>query len=344
MSVGDFNEVLMPSEKMGGNLRRQSLMLAFQHTLEVCELIDLGFLRPKYTWSNCQEGSALIRERLDRGVANISWRSFYPDAEVAVQTTTASDHAPILVSLMRQFRCSRKQPRFFYEACWARERGYSEVIHDAWKNDSRGGTNWDRLGLKLKACVRGLTMWRKKWKGHVHDSISKHQKTLLQLQTKEDEGAERGIKKVQDDLGLLLDQKDLWWRQRAKEEWLKSGDRNTRFFHAYASARRRRNYVGMIKDEHGLNWDTTREAETAFERYFSNLFTKGPDGDTDLCLQPITSRVSEEMNLTLERAITMEEIEVALFQIVPLKAPGSDGLNACFFQHNWPTMKERYVK
>jgi hypothetical protein len=72
MCVGDFNKVLVPFEKLGGNLWQQSLMQAFQHTLEACELTDLGFFGPKYTWSNCQERNALIRERLDKGVANIA--------------------------------------------------------------------------------------------------------------------------------------------------------------------------------------------------------------------------------------------------------------------------------
>jgi hypothetical protein len=258
MCVGDFNEVLVPFEKLGGNLRQQSLMQAFQHTLDACELTDFGFLGPKYTWSNCQEGSALIREKLERGVANIAWRSIYPDAEVAVQATTASNHAPILVSLLRQYGHQRRKPHFFYEAFWAGERGYSEVINDAWKTDHRGGTKWERLGLKLEACVSGLTGWRKNWKGNGQASISKLQKTLLNLQTREDDGAEKNIKKAQDELRLLLNQEDIWWRQRAKEEWLKYGDRNTRFFHACASVRRSRNHVGVIKDEHGLQWDTTR--------------------------------------------------------------------------------------
>jgi hypothetical protein len=98
--------------------------------------------------------------------------------------------------------------------------------------------------------------------------------------------------------------------------------------------------VGCIKDENGLSWDTLGEVDEAFVRYFSYLFTKGPDGDIESCIQPIESCVSDEMNLALEKDVTGEEIDVALFQMAPLKAPGPDGLNASFFQNNWPTMRE----
>ena len=98
---------------------------------------------------------------------------------------------------------------------------------------------------KLKACVSGLTAWRKKERGNEQVVISKLQKSLLKLQTREDTGAEIAIKKVQDELGQLLDKEEMWWRQRAKEEWLKFGDHNTRFFHACASTRQRQTKMGQ---------------------------------------------------------------------------------------------------
>ena len=74
-------------------------------------------------------------------------------------------------------------------------------------------------------------------------------------------------------------------------------------------------------------------------KYFKNLFTQGPDGDFSSCLQPITYRITDGMNMDLGKIFTAEEIEVALFQMAPLKAPRLDELNACLFQQNWPTIR-----
>jgi hypothetical protein len=44
-------------------------------------------------------------------------------------------------------------------------------------------------------------------------------------------------------LEKLEEQKDLYWRHRAQAHWLKHGDRNTKFFHGFASERRRKNRI-----------------------------------------------------------------------------------------------------
>jgi hypothetical protein len=139
---------------------------------------------------------------------------------------------------------------------------------------------------------------------------------------------------------VLLDKEEMWWRQRAKEEeWLKFGDRNTRYFYACASAKRRRNKVGSLMDYNGQRVEIPGEIEAMFVEYFSNLFTKGSEGDVGSC-QPMERWVTESMNDDLVWDCSMEEIELALFQMGPYKAPGLDGLNASFFQTNWPIMKK----
>jgi hypothetical protein len=45
----------------------------------------------------------------------------------------------------------------------------------------------------------------------------------------------------------LLEQEEIKWCQRSQVNWLQIRDRNTGFFHCFASARKRRNYIKQLK-------------------------------------------------------------------------------------------------
>lgn len=43
LCFGDFNEIIKPSEKLGGNDRDVRMMLEFRNTMQECELMDLSW-------------------------------------------------------------------------------------------------------------------------------------------------------------------------------------------------------------------------------------------------------------------------------------------------------------
>lgn len=49
----------------------------------------------------------------------------------------------------------------------------------------------------------------------------------------------------------LLSQDDAYWRQRAKTHWYRDGDRNTKFFHASTTARKKVNRIISLDDDAG---------------------------------------------------------------------------------------------
>ncbi|PON53985.1 Endonuclease/exonuclease/phosphatase, partial [Parasponia andersonii] len=49
---GDFNEVLSSKEKLGGSTHDMLEMSLFRDCLMKCELKDIGFSRPRFTWDN----------------------------------------------------------------------------------------------------------------------------------------------------------------------------------------------------------------------------------------------------------------------------------------------------
>lgn len=96
--MGDFHSILKPSEKLGGNKVNNSRIRIFENVLNTCNLIDLGFSGPCFTWQNNQRGKYNIRERLDRCLANQYWMNIFPTHIIKHICCTTSDHSPIYLN------------------------------------------------------------------------------------------------------------------------------------------------------------------------------------------------------------------------------------------------------
>ncbi|KAL0431508.1 UNVERIFIED_CONTAM: hypothetical protein Sradi_0776800 [Sesamum radiatum] len=75
--IGDFNCILHPHEKIGGNFY-PTRILRFSECMNYCNLLDLGYIGHKFTWTNRQFGKSFICERLDRALANVYWCNAFP--------------------------------------------------------------------------------------------------------------------------------------------------------------------------------------------------------------------------------------------------------------------------
>ncbi|KAH6780165.1 hypothetical protein C2S52_011402 [Perilla frutescens var. hirtella] len=57
---GDFNEILLETEKVGGNVRSNAQMEGFSEALDDCDLVDATKNERSVTWSNKREGKAAV--------------------------------------------------------------------------------------------------------------------------------------------------------------------------------------------------------------------------------------------------------------------------------------------
>lgn len=46
---GDFNEIIYPSEKEGGNVNPDGQMRSFCEAINRCKLRDIGYIGPEFT-------------------------------------------------------------------------------------------------------------------------------------------------------------------------------------------------------------------------------------------------------------------------------------------------------
>ncbi|XP_020985915.1 uncharacterized protein LOC110274883 [Arachis duranensis] len=124
------------------------------------------------------------------------------------------------------------------------------------------------------------------------------------------------------------------------------GDRNTSYFHNLATARRQRNRVTMLKNQHGEWVDDTFQLQQLGMNHFLSLYADDQPYEKLVASGLFPTLTSEEVG-RLDRMVAVEEVFAAIFSMGAWKAPGPDGLPPMFYQSNWSLVKtsvENWVK
>ncbi|KAH1055899.1 hypothetical protein J1N35_033964 [Gossypium stocksii] len=139
------------------------------------------------------------------------------------------------------------------------------------------------------------------------------------------------------ELEKILHHEKMLWKQKSKCEWLKLGDRNTKYFHSLTIQTMNFNEIISLSNSNG-EWIFKPEVLKAeMVNLFQNLYGKTPSLLENLPLSTFLSLVSEDINF-LRKNISNKEIKIALFDMAPLKALGSDGFKAAFIQNQWDNL------
>jgi hypothetical protein len=249
------------------------------------------------------------------------------------------DHHPLLVSFSNTREAQWNKSRVFkYEASWAKMKEPQAVIKKVWRVKPKTIEPWKNFKCKINGCRNSLKIWVRKQAGTVEDQIKQKEQELKSIQMQENRGTSSQEDFIKEELNNLLEQEDIKWRQRAKENWLRFGDRNSKFFHTCANQKHRSSRISSIKDKNGELCTTKEGIEGAFVDYFNELFKSGENLVVDTCTEALDSRVTNAMNDKLLVVYTVEEISMALHQMPPLKSLGPDGFSSCFYQKNWATV------
>lgn len=119
----------------------------------------------------------------------------------------------------------------------------------------------------------------------------------------------RHIYELRTRINELKNREECMWKQRSRTEWLKEGDKNTRYFHCRANQRNRRNYIAGLEDDAGTRWEDKGRIGGLLEDYFNSLFSTSHASDFDDILSVIQPAILEEMNDVLTQEFTTEEIQ-----------------------------------
>jgi len=180
---------------------------------------------------------------------------------------------------------------------------------------------------KLSHLASNLSTWNKE----VFGNLFKRKRTLWAriegLQRRLNMGAPRYLLKLERKLRLELNQTlaqiAMLWFQKSREDQIRDGDRNTKYFHTATIIRRRLNHVHAIKDGTG-EWHTDPSMiKQLFVAHFRALFSEDNSGQSVLGQTQWLSRIWLNLSYNhLKNLLTNRTYKVPLGGCSPLKPRG----------------------
>jgi hypothetical protein len=145
-----------------------------------------------------------------------------------------------LVGLDELPRLGLVQQKFHFEVAWIRAPDYMETVERAWEEGRASVAPSLQNTCDNLHCLTGsLQCWSTDSFGLVRKKIRKLEGKLKDLHLTNANITEARL--VEKELCELFERKEIMARHCARVDWLREWDRNTAFFHAKATARKRAN-------------------------------------------------------------------------------------------------------
>ncbi|XP_072074014.1 uncharacterized protein [Arachis hypogaea] len=322
--LGDFNEILQVEDRKGAT----SLMASseeFKEWVRDIQLIDLPLTDRKYTWFRGHSCS-----RIDRVMVNVEWTEVFPDIRIKGGPRGLSDHCPVIMELTRV----TGPPRPFRSLdAWFTHEGFLRMVKDEWR--SLGETQFP---CKLRALAIQLRQWHKDNFRDMDKRLMRFEEELTKLDNSVSDGVYDGTtearrKALVSFCSKWYIRKEMHWKQMSRSKHAANMDRNTRYFHNIASARRRNNRIDALM-LHGRLVRNQARIKGAIRGFYKDLYRQEyvpRIGIRDGLVKCIHRDEAE----ALEVMPTDEEIKEAVWDCESSKAPGSDGFNMNFIKKCW---------
>lgn len=340
---GDFNLVRWLVDRYG-DLRSFTLMSLFNDLIRDMQVIDIPLKNRLFTWSSKRPEP--VFSKLDRIFVSTEWSQMFPSITLTALDMVVSDHVPLLMTC-KQTNMRRPTPRL--EVFWF---GYPEVrqmVSQIWQENnalgSMGRSNSASFEHKAESMHKELTKWHESKHGRMEVQLENCKQAIIFFDTIEDrrplDRREFGLRiKLREKAFELANNMEMKWQQRARCRWLYQGDGNTRFFHAFASARLRKNAILELQVEEGITINREDHIKQVFSDHLKAVL--GTEGTT-LGFDP-TRLYPDQQDLSyLQNPFSEGEVERAVRQLAKNKASGPDGLPNEFAQIYWEEVKDEIM-
>lgn len=216
--------------------------------IRTCEFTDLHSVGNRLSWVG-QRGRHLVKCCMDRTMANTRWFELFPASQTEILEIGESDHRPLVCFISTE----REDPprNFRFDSRMIAKDGFTESVRRGRRGTGQTQMIQMPLAQRLSSCRHQIS----RWKRQNRNSAEERTGTLRAMQDKAITSADVSQQRrteIREELNQVYMDEEVYWKQKSRINWLCSGDRNTRYFHAVTKGRRIKNTINSIQDEQGV--------------------------------------------------------------------------------------------
>ncbi|XP_072054318.1 uncharacterized protein [Arachis hypogaea] len=320
----NFNEILRLEERKGV-VRLPASAEDFKVCVQVLQLVELPLTDRKFTWF---QGRSC--RRIDRILVSLEWLEEFPDTRLKGGSRGLSDHCPLILEDSKLYA----GPRPFRSLdSWFAHEGFLKLVKDEWRN-----LGDDTFTNKLKALTVPLRRWHKDKFEDMDSRIKKFKEEIKKIDDMVSVGSYDGTMEARRKALVTYCAKwyvikEIHWKQMSRSQHARDMDKNTRYFHNLASARRRNNSIVSLVINGRLvrNQDRIKTVITCF---YKELYRQ----EYALLIgirEGLVKKIDDEETSLLEEMPSAEKVREAVWDCESSKAPGCDGYNMNFIKKYW---------
>ncbi|KAL9664729.1 hypothetical protein QQ045_020136 [Rhodiola kirilowii] len=270
MFSGDFNCVKNQSEKLNGRRVREADGSEITDLCEQTGLFDMSAIGNFFTWSNRHELGSRIWCKLDRILYNEELLASFPSIHGLFPDPGISDHCPAISVLGQKLPF---KPWFRFQAFWTKTEEFKSCLSH-WQS---GAGDLVQLQKRLKVFKSVVKQGLKNFRGDMNIRVDQHRQNLLAVQGSLAANPNCVFLRRQEahemvEFRKLLKYQFIFNCQRARLNWAKEGDLNSRYFHAVIKGRRARNAIRCLKVEGGEFSFDPSVIKNQLVKYFKDSF------------------------------------------------------------------------
>ncbi|XP_013601226.1 PREDICTED: uncharacterized protein LOC106308633 [Brassica oleracea var. oleracea] len=295
--VGDFNEMMNAVEKIGGPVHEESSFYPFRSMVRDCRVKEVPSSGDKLSWAGVREimtnglkEKVWIQCHLDRAFGNAEWFCLFPRAHTLYLERLGSDHRPILTSVMGTD--TKKLGCFVYDKRWSNNPEVLELVRKGWNVDQNRQVA--TVSERIASCRKILAQWKRTGASNSKKMIMKLRTELEEKEKKVSPNLQRTIY-MKLELAKLFQEEEEYWKLKSKNNWLQSGDKNTKVFHGWAKTRKMKNNIPSLTDSVGVEHTSEEAKGNITIQYFTELFTSSRPSDATELLRDFAPRIILEV-------------------------------------------------